>query len=108
MSKTPLELYTDNSIIMDVIKHNFQLASNGQSGELRFNHAFIDLEKVCNLLCKGCYLSMDNKNREELKLGEKLSYGEIKGVIDFAKERNVRTIVFAGAGETTLDRKSVV
>ncbi len=98
IKETGLEQYTDQEEIIEVAKHNFEVASRIKEGEIQFNHAFVDLEGVCNLACHGCFKFIDRD-----KTRRKLSYKEITDAIDFAQERKARVIVIAGAGEPTLD-----
>ncbi|HJX50041.1 hypothetical protein A3K73_00550 [Candidatus Pacearchaeota archaeon RBG_13_36_9] len=98
MEKTSFQKYTDQERISQLVRHNFDVASGVKSGEIQFNHAFIDLERICNLSCHGCFEHM-NTDRTKTKL----TYKEVMDITDFAYERGAQVIVIAGAGEPTLD-----
>ena len=98
MVKTGLQSHIDYEGIMQTAKYNFEAASGRKEGKLRFHHAFVDMERICNLACHGCFQFMDRDRTRK-----KLSYEEIKYIIDFAKEREADIIIIAGAGEPTLD-----
>lgn len=98
MAKTAFQRYTDQERILQLALHNFKVASERKEGEIRFNHVFIDLERRCNLACRGCYQLMD-RDRTRMKL----DYDEVTETIDFAHKRGARVIIIAGAGEPTLD-----
>ncbi|MBN2015256.1 radical SAM protein [Candidatus Dojkabacteria bacterium] len=66
-------------------------------GKLVFTGAYIHLAPICNFRCKGCFTHMGKLPTQ------RLAYKEIKYIVDFAKGRGAESIVFAGAGEPTLD-----
>lgn len=81
---------------IDVGKHNLKAIKNGQ-GIIKFTGAYIHLSPTCNFKCDGCFTHA--KHLKKIKL----NFKQIKRVIDFAKDRGVVSIIFAGAGEPTLD-----
>ncbi len=98
MEKTSFQKYIDQERISQIVHHNFEVASGAKSGGIQFNHGFIDLERICNLSCHGCFEHMNTD-----KTRTKLTYKEITEITDFAYERGAQVIVIAGAGEPTLD-----
>lgn len=82
----------------DIGDKNRRIIQN-KKGKMEFTSAFIDLNGGCNLKCEGCFKHMDKEQPKE-----RLNLGQIKGVIDFAKERGAKSIVFAGLGEPLMDK----
>jgi MoaA/NifB/PqqE/SkfB family radical SAM enzyme len=98
MNKTSHQKYTNQERISQIVCHNFSVASGVKKGEILFNHAFVDLERICNLSCHGCF---EHLNTDSTRT--KLKYEEVTHLIDFAREREAEVILIAGAGEPTLD-----
>lgn len=95
--------YTDNYERLKKLKaENFKRVISAE-GELKFNGVFIDLIRLCNFRCHGCFSHMDRDITPEKPLRERLSFYEIKDVIDFAHERGAKVVVTAGAGEPLMD-----
>ena len=98
VTQSGLQQYTNQEKIIQVAAHNLEIASELRDGELQFTHVFVDLERICNLACHGCFKLM-NTDRTQMKL----DYEEVKNIVDFGQEREAGVIVIAGAGEPTLD-----
>lgn len=98
MDKTTRQRYIDNEGIFGLALYNSEVTSGKRQGQLKFKYVFVDLARRCNLNCRGCFESLD-RNRSY----EKLDFSEIKDTVDFAYDREVRTVIIAGAGEPTLD-----
>lgn len=75
---------------------NLNSIKNGK-GKIKFTGAFIHLAPICNFRCKGCYTHMEIAPKRRLNLKT------IKEIVNFAKDRGAKSIIFAGAGEPTLD-----
>ena len=99
VTQSGLQQYTNQEKIIQVAAHNLEIASELRDGELQFTHVFVDLERICNLACHGCFKLM-NTDRTQMKL----DYEEVKNIVDFGQEREAGVIVIAGAGEPTLDK----
>lgn len=80
----------------DVGKKNLHNLVCGK-GQLNFTGAYIFLAPICNFRCKGCFTHVYKNNSAQL------SFNSIKKIVDFAKNRGAKSIIFAGAGEPTLD-----
>jgi len=91
------EEYKNKKKNLEVVRHNAQVCLDS-NGEVRFNHVFIDLARICNLKCHGCFKHLDKERN-----GERIAYKEVQQVLDFAYERGARVLVIAGAGEPTMD-----
>jgi len=85
----------DRSI--DVGQHNLKVIKKGK-GKIKFTGAYIHLVPICNFKCNGCFTHI-----EFYKEVIRLNFGQIKRIIDFAKDRGAKSIIFAGAGEPTFD-----
>jgi len=96
MGKTAFQKYNDHERIARQVHNNTSIASSNQ-GTIQFNHAFLDLERTCNLRCDGCYEFLSEST------GARLSFNEVKDVVDYAKSNQARVMIIAGAGEPTLD-----
>lgn len=103
--------YYSNEAFLDVIrKHNFKVVGTGR-GRLKFSAVYIDLNATgktlegevvgitCNFRCPGCF-----KNVHYFQPSDRLSLDEIKTIIDFAKKRGAKAVVYAGLGEPMMDQ----
>ena len=81
----------------DIGKQNFQIIQK-KEGRLQFSSAWVDLNGGCNFKCEGCFKHM---NIEQVK--ERLTFDQIKEIVDFVKERGGESIAFAGQGEPLMD-----
>lgn len=77
-------------------RDNLEAIKNSR-GKIKFTGAYIHLAPFCNFKCEGCFTHI------ELQEKIKLNFQQIKSIIDFAKDRGAKSIIFAGAGEPTLD-----
>ena len=84
----------DRSI--DIGKQNLKAIKTGK-GKIKFTGAYIHLAPICNFRCDGCFTHMEIIERMRLK------FKAIKRIVDFAKDRGAKSIIFSGAGEPTLD-----
>jgi len=84
----------DKSITFGI--QNLTALKNG-TGQIKFTGAYINLAPVCNFNCDGCFTHTNYKKNI------KLTFQQIKRIIDFAKDWGAKSIIFAGAGEPTLD-----
>lgn len=66
-------------------------------GELKFNGVYIHLAPICNFRCIGCFSHIENV------ICDRLRFQTIKRVVDYAHDHGSKSIIFAGAGEPTLD-----
>lgn len=82
----------------NISEKNRQVIQN-KKGEITFTSAFIDLNGGCNFKCEGCFKHM---NTEQPK--QRIELEQIKEIIDFAKEKHSKSIVFAGQGEPLMDK----
>ena len=81
---------------VDIGKLNIEALRKGE-GRITFTGAYIHLAPACNFRCNGCYTHVELC--EKIMLG----YKTIRRIVDFARDRGAKTIIFAGAGEPTLD-----
>lgn len=65
--------------------------------KLRFNGVYIHLAPICNFRCVGCFTHWE-KNQHD-----RLNFKTIKRIVDYARDHDVKSVIFAGAGEPTLD-----
>ena len=93
LSKIPN--YSEDKSI-DIGKYNLEAIKNGK-GRIKFTGAYIHLAPICNFRCDGCFTHIGLQRRI------KLNFQQIKSIIDFARDRGAKSIIFAGAGEPTLD-----
>lgn len=88
--------YTENRA--EVGESNTQIIRE-KEGKLQFTSAWVNLNGGCNLRCEGCFTHMDKEQAEE-----RLTFEQIKEVIDFVKSRSGESIAFAGQGEPLMDK----
>ncbi len=81
---------------VDIGKHNLEALRKGK-GKIKFTGAYIHLSSICNFKCEGCFTHVKVTKTTRLK------FRTIRRIVDFAKDRGVQSIIFAGAGEPTLD-----
>lgn len=90
--------YTDSEEFLDEIMcNNIRVINNGR-GKFLYSSVFIDLNGGCNFRCSGCFKGMDVRQPKD-----GLKYDEVIAIINFAKEREARSVVYASLGEPTLD-----
>ena len=81
---------------VDIGKENIINLKKGK-GELQFTGAYVHLSPECNFNCSGCFTHAQSKDKTRMTLSH------IQRIVDFVKDKNGKTITFAGAGEPTLD-----
>lgn len=81
---------------LEIGRDNLKVLKEGK-GKIRFTGAYIHLTPVCNFRCEGCF------THTEMNRKTRLNFSVIKRIVDFAKDRGAQFIIFAGAGEPTLD-----
>lgn len=87
--------YSENRAL-DIGQKNLEILRK-ETGKIKFTGCYIHLAPICNFKCEGCFTHV--KSRKKISL----DFKTIKNIIDFAKSRGARSIIFAGAGEPTLD-----
>lgn len=97
MNIDKISFYSNDVVLHKIKEHNLGIAK-ANKGCFRFSAVFIDLNGGCNLRCPGCFKGMNYAQPKE-----RLRYGEITKIIDFAKKRGAKAVVYAGAGEPLMD-----
>lgn len=97
MNEKVIPHYSENRA-EDVGEQNLQIIQN-KKGRFQFTSAWVDLNGGCNFKCEGCFKHMDKEQSKE-----RLTLEEIKEIVDFVKERNGKSIAFAGQGEPLMDK----
>ena len=87
--------YSENRAL-DIGQKNLETLRK-ESGQIKFTGCYIHLAPICNFKCEGCFTHVKSSKKISL------DFRTIINVIDFAKSRGARSIIFAGAGEPTLD-----
>ena len=87
--------YSENRAL-DIGKNNLEVLRTGK-GKIKFTGCYINLSPICNFNCEGCFTHAKSRQKG------RLNFKTIKGIVDFAKDRGAQSIIFAGAGEPTLD-----
>ena len=98
MRESAFKEYYNTKQIKRIADYNADISSGQRRGNLAFHYIFIDMERRCNLSCRGCFVHLDRN-----KSYQKLDFQEITNTIDFASDRGSVLLVLAGAGEPTLD-----
>ena len=102
--------YSEAEVGRDVAQLNKDRLREKEGRPLQFQGIYIDLIPECGFNCEYCFKNM-NEGQQIIKESkephsmpkERLTFEQIKAIIDFAKERGVEVITFAGAGEPTRD-----
>lgn len=106
-----IPFYSNEAFLEKIKRHNIDVAK-GRKGEFKYNAVFIDLNTVietpdgkkigivCNFRCAGCFKSLE----QQCNPTDRLNFEEIKYIIDFAKKRGAKAIVYAGLGEPVMDQ----
>lgn len=100
-----------NENFLDKIKQANSITALKGRGRFKYNAVFIDLNAVrcvrnkkialtCNFRCPGCFKYLE----QQAHATDRLNIKEIKNIIDFAKSRGVKAVVYAGLGEPMMDQ----
>ncbi len=111
INKDKIPFYSNEVFLEKIKRHNFDVAKRGK-GKFKYNAVFIDLNIVrempngrkigiiCNFRCPGCFKNLEQKCNPT----DRLNFEEIKYIINFAKKRGAKAIVYAGLGEPMMDQ----